>query len=147
MGEGRRVRGVGQSEMEPQVIAILLLLAQVAESSLGQTPVPPAIGMRGQLPGRPYHRVTLAQMATTRWTHVETCGPVVYRRQMADGDWHLTLSDGVARVVVEIIPALPLPAPKRGDTIRVRGISRRDSGHADWPEVHPAEEITVVARC
>lgn len=96
--------------------------------------------------GRPYHRVTLAQMQTTSRTHVETCGPVVYRRQMADGDWHVTLDDGVSQVVVEIIPALPLDPPRKGQIVRVRGIARWDKAHG-WAEVHPAEAIWAVARC
>ena len=95
---------------------------------------------------RPYHKVALDRLATAQWTHVEVCGPVVYRRKMKDGDWHLTLDNGRAKVVVEIIPAIPLPVPKKGALARVWGISRFDKDHG-WPEVHPAERIEVVAVC
>jgi hypothetical protein len=96
--------------------------------------------------GRTYHRLPLAKVAASSWTHIETCGPVVYVRRQQDGDWHLTLAAGVAKVVVEIIPAIPLPVPKKGQVVRVRGISRFDKAHA-WPELHPAESIDVVQRC
>ena len=110
-------------------ILLLLLLAQ-----------PPTV------PGRPYHVVPLEKMATTQWTHVETCGPVVYRRRMKDGDWHVTLDNGKATVVVEIVPLIPLDPPKKGTIVRVRGISRFDKDHG-WPEVHPAEAIWEVQDC
>ena len=111
-------------------ILLLLLFAQ-----------PPAV------PGRPYHKVTLEQMATTQWTHVETCGPIVYRRKMRDGDWHLTLDNGTAKVVVEVIPAIPLVIPRKGALVRVQGISRLDRGHGNWAEIHPAEAIWEVQDC
>lgn len=96
--------------------------------------------------GRTYHRVPLVDVAASRWTHVETCGPVVYVRRQADGDWHLTLDDGRGKVVVEIIPAIPLPVPRKGQLVTVRGIARQDRGHG-WPEIHPAEALEVVTRC
>jgi hypothetical protein len=111
------------------VIWLLLLLAQPAT-----------------MPGRGYHKVSLEQMATTQWTHVETCGPVVYRRRMQDGDIHVTLDNGKAKVVIEIIPLIPLDPPKKGTIIRVRGISRWDRDHG-WPEIHPAEAIWMVETC
>lgn len=95
---------------------------------------------------RTYHRVPLEQIAATRWTHVETCGQVVYRRKMKDGDWHLTLARGDVRVAVEVIPALPLAIPTKGAFARVRGITRVDRHHG-WAEIHPAEAIVVVASC
>ena len=98
------------------------------------------------VPGRLYHVVALEKLATSRWTHVEVCGPVVYRRKMEDGDYHITLDNGLARMVVEIIPAIPLDPPKKGQRIRVRGISRWDRDHG-WPEVHPAEYLEVVESC
>jgi hypothetical protein len=52
----------------------------------------------------------------------------------------------VARVVVEIIPAIPLSPPRKGSIVRVRGISRFDKDHG-WPEVHPAEHIWIVKSC
>lgn len=92
--------------------------------------------------GRPYHRVALVDLATTRWTHVCVSGPVVYRRKMRDGDWHVTLDDGAAKVVLEIIPALPVSVPSKGDRIEACGISRIDKYHG-WPEVHPVERIRI----
>lgn len=100
-----------------------------------------------QSQGRRYHVVPLAKMQTTHWTHIETCGPVVYVRHQQDGDYHITLSAGTVKVVVEVIPAIPLPVPHKGQTIRVRGISRRDEGHHGWVEIHPAEALTVVPSC
>jgi hypothetical protein len=98
------------------------------------------------VPGRPYHKVALERLVTSQWTHVEVCGPVVYRRKMKDGDWHITLDNGKGKVVVEIIPAIPLDPPRKGAIVRVWGISRMDRDHG-WPEVHPAERIAVVERC
>lgn len=97
-------------------------------------------------PQRTYHRVPLDRIATTARTHVETCGPVVYVRRQRDGDVHVTLDNGRAKVVVEIIPAIPLTAPRKGQRIRVRGITRYDKGHR-VAEIHPAEQIAVVAAC
>lgn len=90
--------------------------------------------------GRTYHQVPLAKMATTPWTHVETCGRVVYRRRMEDGDWHITLAEGDVKVVAEIIPAIPLDPPTKGQRVCVWGIARFDKDHS-WPEVHPVEGI------
>lgn len=137
------------------VVILLLLLALLQDggqpTSLLGLSVPDAIGTSS---GRRYHQVPLAQMATTKRTHVETCGRVVYVRKMQDGDWHVTMADGAARVVVEVIPLLSLPVPRKGHTIRVRGISRCDlwhgryeHGRCTWIEIHPAESIEVVASC
>lgn len=93
--------------------------------------------------GRTYHRVPLDQVATTKATHVCTSGPVVYVRKQADNDWHITLDNGRAKVVVEIIPLIPLPVPKKGQRIEVCGITRYDAHHA-WGELHPAERIRVL---
>jgi hypothetical protein len=95
---------------------------------------------------RTYHHVPLERVAASSWTHIETCGPVVYVRKQQDGDWHLTLAAGAATVVIEIIPAMPLAVPRKGQTIRVSGISRFDKGHG-FVEIHPAEAIAVVASC
>lgn len=89
------------------------------------------------------HRVPLSAVATTQWTHICTVGPVVYVRKQADGDLHITLDDGTALVVLEIIEAIPLPAPKKGQRIEACGITRIDRGHrtprypGGWPELHP----------
>lgn len=96
-------------------------------------------------PGRPYHPVPIAQLATTKWTHVRVCGLVTLVRKEADGDVHIRLADPAgAFVVAEIIPAIPLPRPKRRQRICVEGISRIDKGHGHWPEVHPVERWTVA---
>lgn len=95
---------------------------------------------------RPYHVVPLEKVATSQRTHVETCGLVVYRARMSDGDYHLTLERNGHKLVVEIIPAIPLPLPRKGQTIRVRGIRRYDDGH-NWPEIHPLEWWEPVERC
>lgn len=93
--------------------------------------------LRGE--GRTYHRVTIAELATTRWTHVETTGRVVYVRKQQDGDWHVTIVDSQERkAVLEIIPAIPLEVPRKGQVIRARGIARVDKHHA-WGEIHPLE--------
>ena len=90
-----------------------------------------------------YRRVELARVATTTYTHVGTTGPVVYVRRQVDGDVHVTLDDGASKVVLEIIPAIPLPVPKKGQRIDACGITRIDRGHrtqqypAGWPELHP----------
>lgn len=94
-------------------------------------------------PSRPYHRVTVAQLASSKWSHVQVEGLVTYVRTQADGDVHVTIEDAGAIAVVEIIPAIPLPAPRKGQRIRVFGISRIDRDHA-WPEVHPAERLEVL---
>ena len=126
-----------------QVIA-LFLLAQLV-STLGRRPVEPAVAMTGT--SRTYHRVPVAQMATTKWTHVESCGVVTLVQLESDGDVHLRVSDGPAFLIAEIIPLIPLPSPKKGQTIRVRGISRIDHDHGSWAEIHPCEEIIVVPSC
>lgn len=83
-----------------------------------------------------YHVVTLRALATTRWTHVCVEAPVTYVRRQADGDAHVTLDDGRTKVVAEIISAVPLPAPRKGQRIVACGISRFDRHHG-WAEVHP----------
>lgn len=103
--------------------------------------------------GRPYHDVPLEQVIDTTWTHVRTCGVVTYTRRLADGDLHVTLSQGAAFVVLEIIPALPMPAPRKGQRIEAWGIVRIDRRHRPpqyrdgWPELHPLEGWTPVDRC
>jgi len=92
-----------------------------------------------------YHTIPLSKVATTSWTHICTSGPVVYVRKMADGDVHLTLDDGKAKVVAEIIPQIPLTPPRKGDRVKVCGITRWDKRHR-WPEVHPVITMEVLAR-
>lgn len=87
---------------------------------------------------RPYHKVALIDIAKSQRTHVETCGQVVYRRKMVDGDWHITLAIGINKIVVEIIPSIPLIPPTKNTWIIVQGIRRYDEAH-NWPEIHPVE--------
>jgi hypothetical protein len=95
---------------------------------------------------RVYHRVTLERLAAgTRHTHVCVTGPVVYVRKQRDGDWHVTLDNGKTKVVLEIIPAIPVALPRKGDVVDACGISRRDTHHG-WPEVHPVEWLAVVKK-
>ena len=98
------------------------------------------------LSARPFHYVPLEGMAETRHTHVETCGPVVYVRHQLDGDWHITLDNGKARVVLEIIPECPLVPPLKGQTIRAKGISRFDREHG-FVEIHPLLVWWQVTSC
>lgn len=96
---------------------------------------------------RTYHRVPLERVAETTWTHVRTCGAVVYRRRMADdGDWHVTIEQRGVKLVLEIIPALPLPVPRKGQIIEAWGITRYDTRHG-WHELHPLEGWQAVPRC
>lgn len=95
---------------------------------------------------RTYHKVPLGEVVKSQQTHVETCGQVVYVRKQLDGDWHVTLAAGTTKVVVEIIPNLPLSVPKKNQWIRVRGIRRFDNEHG-WPEIHPLEWWEVVVNC
>jgi len=102
---------------------------------------------------RTYHDVPLERVATTTWTHVRTCGVVSYVRRLADDDVHVTLIQGEAFVVLEIIPGLPLPSPRKGQRIDAWGIARIDRRHttklypAGWPELHPLEGWSAVDRC
>ncbi len=89
------------------------------------------------------HTVPMSALATTRWTHVCVTGPVVYVRTQRDHDIHVTLDDGVTKIVLEIIAALPLPRPKKGTVIRACGISRFDRYHG-WPEIHPVTHWTLI---
>lgn len=98
------------------------------------------------VPGRTFHPLPLAKVVTSPYPRAEVCGPVVYVRQQRDGDWHVTLDDGTAKVVLEIIPELPLPVPKKGQMIRARGVVRTD-GHHKWAELHPVLAWRAVTRC
>jgi hypothetical protein len=100
-------------------------------------------------PVRPYHVVAIAALATSRHTHVEVHGRVTLVRREADGDWHVRVTDPSqpqAFVVAEIIPTFVslLVPPPVGTCVRVRGIRRQDTMHG-WPEVHPVEQLDVVA--
>lgn len=98
------------------------------------------------VPGRTFHRTSLADLANLRYPRAEVCGPVVYVRKQQDGDYHITLDDGRAQIVLEIIPELPLPVPKKGQRIRARGIVRTDRHHG-FAELHPVLNWHAVERC
>lgn len=87
---------------------------------------------------RPYWPVALGKVATTTHTHIQVRGTVTYVAHETDGDLHIRLSDSTGTLVAECIPSLPCRVPKVGETITVRGISRRDPEHLWW-ELHPVE--------
>lgn len=110
--------------------------------------------------GRIYHPMTISAMAAQdpgHWkgmrTHVQVEGWTTYRKKEGDGDIHLRLCeqpktrgmDRKACIVAEIIPAIPVVAPKVGQKVMVRGISRFDgeNGHGFW-ELHPVESLEVL---
>jgi hypothetical protein len=90
-----------------------------------------------------YVTVPLSKISTTARTHVCTVAPVTYVRKQKDGDYHVTLDDGRSKVVAEIIPQIPFPPPKKGQRVKVCGITRYDKWH-HWSEIHPVTSITVV---
>lgn len=128
------------------ILALLLLwLTQQPTGTLGTVPVPPA--MDGQSPpGRTFHRMPLASLAVTPYPRAEVCGPVVYLRRQRDGDLHITLDDGSAKVVLEIVPELPIKPPKKGQIIRAKGVVRWDTLHR-FIELHPLLTWRAVKRC
>jgi hypothetical protein len=95
---------------------------------------------------RTYHVTRVADLARSVQTHVQVSGYVTYVRHEADGDWHVRVSDGLVSIVAEIIPAIPLPVPRVGQCVQIRGIRRidRERGHRQQAEVHPVEGIAVV---
>lgn len=93
---------------------------------------------------RRYWLVPIDSLAVGRakHTHVEVRGRVSAVRQEDDGDLHIVLQSLTSPtfIVGECIPSLPCQRPRVGDTIRLRGISRRDPEHP-WNEVHPVEAL------
>lgn len=93
---------------------------------------------------RRYWPVPIDSLAVGRakHTHVEVRGRVSAVRQEDDGDLHIVLQSltSTTFIVGECIPSLPCQRPRVGDTIRLRGISRRDPEHP-WHEVHPVEAL------
>lgn len=87
---------------------------------------------------RIYHVVPLPSLAVTSFTHVQVCGLVAFVKREGDGDVHVRMEDRGKFIVAEIIPFHPLPAPKVGRWICVRGISREDKTH-HWYEVNLVE--------
>jgi hypothetical protein len=127
--------------------ALVLLLGSAAE--------PPSAWPSGRV----YRSVALTDVDTTSWTHVCTKGHVVYVRLQKDGDWHITLSDGTEKVVLEVIPTVNLdlrvdssrqrliakdgrPVDK-DETVEACGITRYDRWHR-FVEIHPVERLTVL---
>lgn len=90
---------------------------------------------------RTYWPVSVDSLATGHviHTHVEVTGRVTLVRHEDDGDTHIKLIGQRGFVVLEIIPGLPLPAPRVGMHIRAFGITRYDQAHA-WHELHPLEK-------
>lgn len=127
---------------------IALLLLQLA--MLGTKPLPPIVAMTGE--SRTYHRVPLAKVKDTQWTHISVCGRVEYVKREADGDGHLRIVDSEPGsriptfIVAEIVPYHPLPLPKVGSVVQVAGVSRFDKQHR-WYEVHPVESLTILPTC
>jgi len=95
---------------------------------------------------RTYHVVAIRDLPTSLRTHVAITGRVTSVRHEADGDWHIWVSDGRVKIVVEIIPLIPVPVPRVGACVQVRGIRRIDAerGHAHRVEIHPAEQLLVM---
>lgn len=93
---------------------------------------------------RTYHKVSIAGLARSRWTHVQVEGLAAYVRRQADGDVHIRIEDGAgAFVVAEVVPWRPVATVRKGDRIRVFGIARWDTGHG-WAEVHPVEHLEIL---
>ena len=89
-----------------------------------------------------YYPMPLAELVAKRpadrvHSHLCVTGTVSSVRQEADGDFHVRLCDGGLCLVLEVIPELPLPRPKKGSRIEACGVSRWDSWHGWW-ELHPA---------
>jgi hypothetical protein len=89
----------------------------------------------------------MAPGAATIPTHLCVSGTVRYVRKEHDGDIHVRVCDGALCIVAEIIPAVPLPRPRKGSTISVCGITRYDGcpGHG-WHELHPVLSWQVMGR-
>lgn len=100
-----------------------------------------------------FHVLTIADITADNpiaWkhlrTHIEVTGFVTYVAKEDDGDVHIRVCDSPKVktmdrkrcLVMEIVPALPLPAPKVGERVTGRGIYRFDGEHAHgWSELHP----------
>ena len=93
---------------------------------------------------RTYHKVSIPELATTKWTHVQVEGLVTVVRRQADGDTHIRMTDpSGAFIMAEVVPWRPVATVRKGQRIRVFGIARYDKGHG-WPEVHPVEHLEVL---
>lgn len=97
---------------------------------------------------RTYHKVPIQIFAQSgsKWTHVQMTAVVEDVFQEKDGDTHIVLVQKLHDkkfAVAECIPELPCQKPKKGSTITVKGISRRDETHG-WNEIHPVESLKPV---
>lgn len=92
---------------------------------------------------RIYWPVAIADMPQNVHTHVQVTGTVAYVKQEGDGDTHIRLVDDAKHfIVAECIPLIPCVAPKVGQKITVKGISRYDGKHK-WYECNPVEVLTT----
>jgi hypothetical protein len=119
------------------LLGFMLSVQPPTESTMGRVPHRYAVN-----PKRIYYTLPLDQIATTSRTHVCTVGRVVYKRKQQDGDWHITMSNGTVKVVLEIIPGLEMEVPSKGTVIRACGITRWDRRHK-FAELHPLEFWTL----
>jgi hypothetical protein len=96
---------------------------------------------------RTYWVRSVDSLATGRvpHTHVETTGYVTLVSKESDGDIHIRLTALSGRFIIcECVPELPCAVvPKVGDTVRVKGIYRRDPEHGWW-EIHPVEVLEIA---
>jgi hypothetical protein len=76
---------------------------------------------------------------SARRTCITVAGRVVRVRALGDGGWRIRLADtGGALAVGEIRPSNPLPLPRAGAHILLRGALRYDEAH-NWYAVDPVE--------
>jgi hypothetical protein len=136
---------------------VALLAVVAAPSPPPRTPVTPALMEKPPAPAwwletrlaqtstlnRRYWPTSVDSLAAGRakHTHIEVRSRVSAVRHEDDGDLHIVLqAKSAAFIVAECIPKLPCVPPRVGDSVTVRGISRRDPEHPWW-EVHPVEEL------
>jgi hypothetical protein len=106
-------------------------------------------GIAQDTEGRVFHPVPLADVGRTVHTHVEVQGKVLTNRREADRDRHIILGDDSGhKLTIECIPEIPAilkqcAALKRGQQVKVQGISRIDRKHR-WTEVHPVLHVQVI---
>lgn len=95
-----------------------------------------------------FHLIKLEEFPTKKHTHVCAEAPIVYSRKMKDGDHHITLDNGKAKVVAEIVPEIPLKRvgkTKPDEIAKVCGIRRYDDKHKWW-EIHPVTREIEIRR-
>jgi hypothetical protein len=96
---------------------------------------------------RTFYHVTIDDVnaGKVRHNHIFVEGTVSATPYRAgDRDVHVTIVDEHGhRLVCEIMPELPMRAPKKGQHVRVYGLNRRDPWHG-WYEIHPVTKIEVI---